>query len=202
MALNPIRAIRRRIIARAIRKTLRAYRFGMERQEDRDWSEEAENLQEAMRQVEVADASKRIVEHLRGASMFGGLVLNPPIPMPEPPPKPQPEPGRQNIRQTSEGSGMFGIAHAWEPTIPAHAKSIGWADIHRFPPGAPRQRDPRAPMEGHAPPIAMVCIGCELEQAPLTSGARSCPYCGLNIHVIGPVAMWWRQPVTVPEWKG
>jgi hypothetical protein len=105
-------------------------------------------------------------------------------------------PGRQVLSLPRDG--FFG--RPWQP-FPAHARSARWAELHRFAQGADRQRDPRATHIGEEPPLALVCPGCELEQAPITEGSRDCPYCGLHLRLHGPRIFWWRAAIDVPEWK-
>lgn len=108
---------------------------------------------------------------------------------PSTPPKPTLPPGRQPIAMGD-----------WELPVPARAQCAPWADIHRFPKGVDRQRDPRATLVGEAPPLAMVCPACELEQ-PTLFRDRTCGYCGLKLKLHAPVVFWWREAVDVPEWK-
>lgn len=112
-------------------------------------------------------------------------------------------PGRQAIRIPGHmvREGMFGRMVAWSPPIPAGARNAAWSDLHRFAPGATnRQKSPGARFITEEPPIALVCVGCELEQPPLED-ERACPYCGIHMKAHGSRVFWWRDAVQVAEWS-
>lgn len=111
-------------------------------------------------------------------------------------------PGRQRIHlaRVAELTSHGLIARPWTPPIPAEADSAAWSDVHRFAPGAERQRDSRAACLGQEPPISLVCIGCELEQPPLFD-ERACAYCGLRMKPHGSRVFWWREAAEVPMWQ-
>jgi hypothetical protein len=137
-----------------------------------------------------------------GNESFGGEITGFTVPdlksdlsAPERPALP---PGRQPIATGHVARDPDGRPVAWSRPVPPHAQSAPWSDVHLFPPGV-RQVDPRASIVGASPPLALVCIGCELEQAPLYD-RRACPYCGLQMRTFGPRVFWWREPVEVEAW--
>jgi len=105
-------------------------------------------------------------------------------------------PGRQSLNMPGR---PFSLS-PWSPPVPEHARNAPWSMVHRFAPGAQRQTDPRGMCHGEEPPLSFICMGCELEQPPLTSD-RSCAYCGLVLKVRGPRVFWWREAVEVGEWR-
>jgi hypothetical protein len=84
--------------------------------------------------------------------------------------------------------------------FPRDAHHAGYEDVHEFAPGTKPKRDPYYGLINGAPPVALICPGCELEQAPL-QGQRSCAYCGLKLRLVGNQVFWWREPVEVAEWR-
>lgn len=100
------------------------------------------------------------------------------------------EPGRQPLRA------------AWHRPVPRDADSAPWEDLHSFPPGCRPKRDAYIGLHHVEPALAMICVGCELEQAPLTHGERTCAYCGLRLKLFGSRVFWWREPgPAVEEWR-
>ena len=70
------------------------------------------------------------------------------------------------------------------------------------PPGCRPKRDAYIGLHHVEPALAMICVGCELEQAPLTHGERTCAYCGLRLKLFGSRVFWWREPgPAVEEWR-
>lgn len=153
----------------------------------------------------IARAIRRDLRYLRHTAT--GLMRveeTAPVQPPLSPPPPRPAglpPGRQRVRvgaaaiATDRGIEL----RPWTPPIPAEAHSGSWSDVHRFAPGAERQRDSRAACLGQEPPISLVCIGCELEQPPLFE-ERACAYCGLHMKPHGSRVFWWREQLEVPAW--
>jgi hypothetical protein len=108
------------------------------------------------------------------------------------------QPGRQPVRMPSADGLSWGSARAWSP-MPREAHHAHWEDCHTFAPGDRPKRDYFG-MHGGSP-LSFVCPGCELEQPPIGSSERDCPYCGLHIKLNGTSLYWWREAIEVQEWK-
>lgn len=173
------RPVRRWIIARALRRVLREER-------------QAAKAREAGRAIRLAFGDTMIsVEAGRISVPSDALSSAPTLP-----------PGRQAIRIPGHmvREGMFGRMVAWSPPFPRGARNAAWSDLHRFAPGArDRQKSPGARFITEEPPIALICVGCELEQPPLED-ERACPYCGIHMKAHGSRVFWWRDAVEVAEW--
>ncbi|HYF09526.1 MAG TPA: hypothetical protein VD970_18040 [Acetobacteraceae bacterium] len=178
--LSRLRPVRRLLIARAIRRVIKA---------ERKASEERRAVRSTPRSTVMWTGHGDVLQLGRTAEVASTASSLPP--------------GRQNISMPTVmvRSGIFASARPWKPEIPADAKSAPWPDLHRFAAGAAeRQKSPGGRYLSEEPPIALVCVGCELEQPPLDD-ERRCPYCGIVMKVHGSRVFWWRDPVEVPEWR-
>lgn len=177
------RAARRWIIARAIRRVHR----------------DLHTAAAAIRRADEAEASGATVTLIKPPTVTEAPAISPPKPPARTSSLP---PGRQRIHlaRVAELTSHGLIARPWTPPIPAEAHSASWSDVHRFAPGAERQRDSRAACLGQEPPISLVCVGCEMEQPPLFD-ERACAYCGLHMKPHGSRVFWWREQLEVPMWQ-
>jgi hypothetical protein len=127
----------------------------------------------------------------------------PPPPPPAPPPMP---PGRQRVAMPGEQVhhplfGRISEGSGWSRPFPRNAYTANWEDVHTFAPGVKPKRDPHMGLHANEPPISLLCPGCELEQTPLTSGSRTCPYCGMRLTLFGSLVAFWREAVEAPTWS-
>lgn len=145
-------------------------------------------------------AARQSAETLRHGHHLTTYAVTRTEPAQEPPTRLPP--GRQAIRLPGELS-HFGQAASWTPPIPAGARSANWEDLHTFAPGCRPRRHSEFGLIAPEPPIALVCVACELAQAPLrgTSEERACGYCGLKLRTHGTRVFWWREPLEVPAWR-
>lgn len=142
-------------------------------------------------------------EQLRNA--FSNTYRSPQAPPPPPPPPPMP-PGRQRIRMPSEPAlGLGGLLgetapSRWKPPGPPRP-AAPWEDLHTFPRHGRPTRDSVFGLRHRAKALSLICVGCELEQPPLTGGERKCPYCGIHMALVGDYVEWWRDSMEVDPWS-